>query len=373
VSYALHPLAFAKEPLVAQMAAQGFDGLLFTSPEAVYYLTGLPTLAGSGNPILHALKNQLPFFVYVGADGKLTLFCWIGATLGFAFDVDEVRSFFDANSAIEELRDFLQERLRPESRVGIETSCPFTVVNTLYSIAATPAQAVADTWLLQQRLCKSEAEVALMRRATAIIEATVAELSGQLTVGASRLAVISAAKQRMLAHGATGIGHTTIAFGTSNPEIAFDETLQPQQLVTLDIGAVVDGYCSDNRRLCYTGAVPDDLRALHETMCGIVATVGTALQPGVAFADLVALATQQYEEKGLPPFFLNVGHSIGLQTEELWIAAESDATVQPGMVLNIELYAPYTDGSNIGDEETFLVTTSGPVRLTQSAPAIKSI
>ena len=74
-----------------------------------------------------------------------------------------------------------------------------------------------------------------------------------------------------------------------------------------------------------------------------------------------------------PPFFISAGHSIGLQTEEAWISPDSPYAVQAGMVLNIELYTPYRDGSNIGDEETFLVTESGVVKLTESDPAIQSI
>jgi len=369
----LTPLGFTRTPLGAQLAARGLDGLLLTSPEAVYYTTGLPTLPGSGNPILHALKNQLPSFVFIGADGKMTLLCWIGATMGFDFDVDDVRNFFDRNSAGEELRDLLKEQLSPTARIGIEATCPFYVVQIVQSVTSTPVVAVADDLILAQRLRKSPAEIALMRRATEIVESSVAELSARVTVGASRLAIIGAAKRAMLAHGATGIGHTTIAFGTSNPEIAFDETLQAGQIVTLDLGAVVDGYCSDNRRLLYAGVIPDDLQALHQTMVGIVARIGDALRPGTPFADLYSLATQLYEAQGLPPFFLTVGHSIGLQTEEVWIASDSPYMVQTDMVLNIELYAPYVDGSNIGDEETFLVTDSGPVRLTQSDPIIKSI
>lgn len=369
----LRPLAFARAPLVAQLAAEGLDGLLLTSPEAIYYTTGLPMLSGNGNPILHALKNQLPAFVYLGADGKLALLCWIGATLGFEFEVDEVRNFFDWNSASEELRDFLRERLTPEAKVGIEATCPYFALAVLQTVTSSAPLPGADALILSQRLRKSPEEIALMRRATEIVETTVAELRGHVGIGASRLAVISAAKRLMISHGATGIGHTTIAFGAANPEIAYDETLGAGQIITLDLGAVVDGYCSDNRRLLYQGTVPDELRALHTTMCGIVAQVGAALQPGTPFADLYTLATQLYEAQGLPPFFLSVGHSLGLQTEEAWIGPESTLAVEPGMVLNIELYAPFTDGSNIGDEETYLITASGPERLTQSDPAIKSI
>ncbi len=364
----------AKARIVEQIRARELQGMLLCSPEHVYYTSGLPAVQGSGNPILFALNNQLPSFVYIGADGRLTLLCWIGATLGFTFDADETRTFFNRESAIDELQDFLHSTLQSDARIAIEQSCPFYVYSALQNIVD-PSQIVAeaDDLLLPLRLVKTEREIALIRKATAIVEASVADLRGQIKPGMSRLELINAAKRRMLEHGASGIGHTTIAFGTSNPEIAYDETLEMNNVVTLDLGAVVDGYASDNRRLFYTGSIPDNLRHLHNTMCEIVEQVGNALHPGVTFAGIYTLAAQLYEARDLPPFFISAGHSIGLQTEEAEISPDSNLTVQAGMVLNIELYAPYSDGSYIGNEETFLVTESGSIRLTQTDPAMLSV
>ena len=363
----------AKERLLAQVQAAGLDGMLLTSAENVYYTSGLPTLPGSGNPILFALKNQLPSFVYLDAAGSVTLFCWIGATLGFDFPVDEVRSFFNQESALEELADFLRATTQAGVHIGVESSCPLTVLRRIAEFAPLDALTIIDEQILALRLKKTGQEIAHIRDATRIVEATVADLRTHLRPGLSRLQLIQQAKRLMLEHGADGIGHTTIAFGTSNPEIAYDETLQANQLVTLDLGASTAGYSSDNRRLFYTGIIPHELHTLHTTMCEIVARVGQALKPGTTFGDLYTLAGDLYTAHDLPPFFLSVGHSLGLQTEEVWISPDSSTTVQPGMVLNIELYTADTDGSNIGDEETFLVTDKTPLRLTQSDPAIQRV
>ena len=43
--------------------------------------------------------------------------------------------------------------------------------------------------------------------------------------------------------------------------------------------------------------------------------------------------------------------------------SDDPTLVQPGMVLNIELYSPSDEGVMIGDEETFLVTAAGPEQL----------
>ncbi|MGO8951295.1 MAG: M24 family metallopeptidase [Ktedonobacterales bacterium] len=373
MAYHVQPPGTGKAKLVEQIRERGLDGILLSSAENVYYTSGLPTLPGSGNPILYALKNQFPSFVFASADGKITLFCWIGATLGFTFAADEVRSFFNRESALEELGDFLKAQLAPDAKIGVESYCPLYVLTKVYEFITPSTLATVDDVLLSLRLIKTEEELILMRKATAIVEAVVAELRGQIRTGISRLWLINAAKRLMLEHGAMGIGHTTIAFGASNPEIAFDETLEIGQVVTLDLGAVVDGYTSDNRRLLYTGPLPPDLQQLHQTMCDIVDQLGQALRPGTPFADLYNLAVEIYTAHDLPPYFINVGHSIGLQTEEAWITFDSPYTVQAGMVLNIEVYTGYHDGSPIGDEETFLVTENGAVKLTQTSPTIQSI
>src|SRR5260221_12093055 len=106
--------------------------MLLSSPENVYYASGLPTLPGSGNPILFALKNQLSFFVYFAADGQVTLFCWIGATFGFIFDVDDVRGFFNWESALDEFADFLQWHFKPAAKIGVDSSCSRYVLTKLY-------------------------------------------------------------------------------------------------------------------------------------------------------------------------------------------------------------------------------------------------
>src|SRR5579863_6119499 len=104
-----------KARIVEQVRARGLQGMLLCSPEHVYYTSGLPAVPGSGNPILFALNNQLPSFVYIGADGRLTLLCWIGATLRFTFHGDGTRTFFSRESAIDELGDFLHSAVHREA------------------------------------------------------------------------------------------------------------------------------------------------------------------------------------------------------------------------------------------------------------------
>jgi Xaa-Pro aminopeptidase len=212
-------------------------------------------------------------------------------------------------------------------------------------------------------MIKSSAEIELIRQSTKIIDITLMELAQNLRLGMGRLELIREAKQRMAQNGADGVDHVTAAFGMANPEIAFDEPLERDQIVTLDLGAVYHGYVSDNRRLVYTGKVPEPLKELHKKLCWVVAEMGKALVPGKTFADVHAHAYELFAQVGIDPMFLHVGHSLGLQVEEHWIMPDDPTVVQPGMVLNIELYSPSEEGVMIGDEETFVVRAGGPEQI----------
>jgi Xaa-Pro aminopeptidase len=145
--------------------------------------------------------------------------------------------------------------------------------------------------------------------------------------------------------------------------VALDEKLEKDEIVTLDLGASYEGYASDNRRLVYTGIVPDVLKETHKKLCWVVAEMGKALKPGKTFAELHAYASELYAKVGVEPLFLHVGHSIGLQVDEHWLLGDDPTPVQENMVLNIELYATSNEGVMVGDEETFVVTGGESIKL----------
>ena len=359
----LKPVGLDRSRLFAMLKQRNLDGIFLASPENVFYTTGFPTLPGSGNPIVYALRNQLPYFSFISKEETITLLCWAGASMGIDYGVDDVRSYFTYQMSVDELTAFVGEKLQPGCVVGVESTFPFYAVQIIQEHAKPAQILVVDDLIHQLRLIKSEAEIERIIMSTQIIDQTVVELAQNLRLGMSRLELIQEAKYRMLKNGAHGVDHVTVAFGSANPEVALSETLEENQIVTLDLGAVYEGYVSDNRRLVYTGAVPDQLEQLHKKLCWVVAEMGNALQPGKTFAELHARAFDLYEKVGLDPMFLHVGHSLGLQVDEHWILGDDPTPIEKGMVLNIELYSFSDEGVMIGDEETYVVTGGKPEQI----------
>jgi Xaa-Pro aminopeptidase len=357
------PPGLDRARLTAMMQVRGLDGIFFSSPENVLYTTGYPCLPGSGNPIIYALRNQLPFFSFVKNDGSLSLLCWAQAAMGIEYGTEDVRSFFTYDMAAGEITAFVQEKLKPGCTIGVDSAFPYFAVQLIQENVSPVKFIVVDDLIHELQLVKSEAEIARIRQSTVIVDKTVLELADLLRPGMSRLELIQEAKARLHRNGAHGVDHVTVAFGAANPEVALGELLELNQIVTLDLGAVYDGYVSDNRRLVYTGTVPESLKELHKKLCGVVAEVGASLQPGRTFGELHTLACDLFAQAGLDPMFLHVGHSIGLHVDEHWILADDPTVVQKGMVLNIELYSLSDEAVMIGDEETFVVTGGAPEKL----------
>jgi len=357
------PIGLDRARLVTLMQARSLDGIFLSSPENVFYATGYPSLPSSGNPIVYALRNQLPYFSFIGSDGQVTLLCWGGAAMGIDYGANDVRMSFTYQMAIDDFAGLVSEKLQPGCTVGVESTFPHYAVELLRQHACPGKILVVDDLIHQLRLIKTPAEIERIRKSTQIVDQTVLELAQNLHIGMRRLELIQEAKWRMLKNGADGVDHVTVAFGGANPEIALAEPLEENQIVTLDLGAVYQGYVSDNRRLAYTGVVPQALKELHHKLCWVVEQLGKALLPDKSFGDLQAMGLDLFTQVSLEPMFLHVGHSLGLQVDEHWLMADDPTPVEKGMVLNIELYSPSDEGVMVGDEETYVVTGGAPEKL----------
>jgi Xaa-Pro aminopeptidase len=366
INDSLRPVGFNRDRLLALMKQKGLDGIFFSSPENVFYTTGYPALPSSGNPIIYALRNQLPFFSFLGKDGKVTLISWGGASMGIDYEVDDIRMIFMQSMVNDELAGVAREKLPENSHLGVDSTFPFFALEVIKESAKPAAVVNADDLIYQTRIIKTPAEIERIKKSTEIIDKTVMELADALKLGMSRLELTQLSKTLLFKNGADWVDHITMAFGGANPEVALGEPLEKDQIVTLDLGAFYQGYVSDNRRLVYTGKIPAELKELHQKLCGIVSDMGKFLLPGKTFGEVNAHAYELYAAAGIDPLFLHVGHSLGLQVEEKWILGDDPTVIEPGMVLNIELYSTSPQSVMIGDEETFVITAKGPEKISTS-------
>jgi Xaa-Pro aminopeptidase len=131
--------------------------------------------------------------------------------------------------------------------------------------------------------------------------------------------------------------------------------------VVCDFGVILSGYCSDQTRTVWVGAVPQDARQAYEAVKEAQQAAIDAVGPGVAVGEVDAAARKVLRKAGLGRYFTHsTGHGVGLEIHEVPRVAEGQREIlQPGMVITIEpgVYFPGKWGVRI--EDMVAVTAGG--------------
>ena len=134
------------------------------------------------------------------------------------------------------------------------------------------------------------------------------------------------------------------------------------QLVTIDWGCRLDGYCSDCTRTFAAGpGVEDAAREVYELVLQAQEAALAAVVPGAAGRDVDAVARAIIDEAGHGERFGHgLGHGVGLEVHEgPRLSRRSESTLAAGMVVTVEpgIYVPGRFGVRI--EDLVLVTADG--------------
>jgi Xaa-Pro aminopeptidase len=148
--------------------------------------------------------------------------------------------------------------------------------------------------------------------------------------------------------------------------------LAPGDLVVLDFGGVLDGYCSDLTRTVAVGTPDAEARRVYSAVLDAQQAAIAAVRPGVETSNVDAAARAVLEERGLSHAFGHgTGHGLGLDVHEQPRITRPRSDVppvllEPGMVFTIEPGAYLAGWGGVRIEDDVLVTESGCELLTTS-------
>ena len=170
--------------------------------------------------------------------------------------------------------------------------------------------------------------------------------------------------------GAQGNSFDTImAFGENGSKphaIPGDRRLQRGDMITMDFGCKVRGYCSDMTRTVAFGEPSDTMRRVYETVFDAQAYGVSILGPGKNCFEIDKAVRDRIDAAGYAGRFGHgLGHSVGIDIHENpRLSQMCHETVKAGHVLTVEpgVYLPGIGGVRI--EDTCLVTETGCEMLT---------
>jgi Xaa-Pro aminopeptidase len=215
------------------------------------------------------------------------------------------------------------------------------------------------------RAVKEPAEIHRIAEATKLGDAALRRILERGLVGRTELDVATRLEREMRDLGAQRPSFDSIVAAGPHGALPHaqprDVEIGPDELVVIDWGAELDGYCSDCTRTVATGDLDDpELQAydlVHEAQrAGL-----EALKPGVGGRDADSVARAIIDGAGHAEHYGHgLGHGVGLEIHEApRLSQRSDSVLATGNVVTVEpgVYLPGRFGVRI--EDLVVVTESG--------------
>ncbi len=191
-------------------------------------------------------------------------------------------------------------------------------------------------------IIKNAEQIALIKRAVKIIDDCYEAVLKEVKGGMSEIEIANFIEKFVITHGGEGLSFDTIvAFGAGGAEphhVPTDKKLEKGMLVTIDMGAVYGGYCSDFTRTFAYGEISDKQREIYDIVYEAQKRGVEATKAGISCHDLDAVCRDYITEKGYGDKFIHTtGHGVGrLIHEDPRVGKGTGTLLENGMVVTIE-------------------------------------
>ncbi len=225
------------------------------------------------------------------------------------------------------------------------------------------------------RLTKDDGEIEAIARAAQITDAALAGAMRTLAPGMTEAQAAWEIERRMREMGAQDVAFDLIVASGPNGALPHhrpgERALQDGEPIVIDIGARVDGYCSDLTRTICLGKPSARFRKVYGIVLEAQLAALASVRAGATDKDVDAIARAIISKAGFGRKFQHgLGHGVGLAIHEgprLSPLLQEPKPLQPGMIVTIEpgIYLPGWGGVRIED---LVVVTEDGARILSASP-----
>ncbi len=224
----------------------------------------------------------------------------------------------------------------------------------------------------QLRAIKSPPEIEQLRRGAALADEAFAHILDFIRPGYTERQVGLELEYYQRRKGAEGIPFPYIVAsgvrGALPHGVATDKELQTGELVTIDFGAIWEGYATDMTRTVALGRPDQRQLEIYRVVKEAQQRAREKIRAGLRSCEADTLARNLIREAGLGDYFGHgLGHGVGLEVHEPpALSRRSEELLKPGMVVTVEpgVYIPGWGGVRI--EDMVLLKEDGVDELTRS-------
>lgn len=352
-----------------RLAGSPYDGLLIASTQNCRYLSGL--------------ANDDPHVAYLlVSDDSISLVTDYRYSLQAKEQCHEGIEVIERDRANVTLGQQISTTLKAMNVQHVAFECDFFSFGMMEAIIAELDNIKAtgiSGWVEQQRMVKDESEITAIKTAANIADEALANLVGFMRAGMTERDASLELEYQMQKAGSEGLSFPTILISGERTALPHgmpgSRVLTPGDLITIDFGAVINGYRSDMTRNLVVGEPNEKQLAVYETV-KMAQQVGVqSVKAGIRGCEpyfeskkvLDASPFAQYQGEGL-------GHGVGLFLhEQPFLQPNCVTTLEENMVITIEpgIYIPGWGGIRIEDD--IRVTKDGFEMLTHAPRALIEI
>ena len=332
----------------------GIDGFLVTNPYSRRYMTGFTGTAGTA-----VISRDDAVFI---------------TDFRYTEQAAEQISGFRIVKQSGLMKDAVAEQVTAMGikKIGFEQdTLPYAEYDRYRK--ATEAEWIPVSGVIEKlRMVKTDEELRTIRKAADIADKAFSHILTFIKPGVTELEVSNELEFFMRRLGAAESSFDTIVASGKRSAlphgVATDKTIENGDMVTLDFGALYDGYVSDITRTVAVGEPSEELKKIYHIVLEAQQRACSALKPGMTGKEADAVARDYIKEHGYGEAFgHSTGHGIGLEVHEgPGLSFRSDTVLEPGMVVTVEpgIYVPGLGGVRIEDD--VLITEDGCELLTSS-------
>ncbi len=279
-----------------------------------------------------------------------------------------------ANAFLEDISGILQKE--NINKIYLEISDVSVSTYKRYAEKLSFANLLSDERIekevLRLRSVKNEKELQNIKLAQKLTDETFKYILERISKGRTEKEIMLDMEFFIRKQGSEGVAFDFIVVSGKNSSLPHgvptDKKLEKGDFITMDFGAVVNGYRSDMTRTVALGTVTEEQKKVYETVLSAQLSAIDYIKAGVLCADADKVARDIIDNAGYKGCFgHSLGHSVGIDIHETPnCSPKSKDKLCAGNVITVEPGIYIEDKFGVRIEDMLYVTKNGSINLTAS-------
>lgn len=220
------------------------------------------------------------------------------------------------------------------------------------------------------RMYKDAHELHIIQKAVSVAEHAFSHVLSLIKPGVREYEIAAELEYFMRKQGATGASFDTIVasgYRSALPHgVASDKVIELGEVITIDFGAKLNGYCSDMTRTVFLGQPNPEISKIYDVVKLAQETAVIGAKASMLAKDLDSIAREIIAKAGFAESFGHgLGHGVGIDVhEEPRVSPRGEMMLRNQMIVTIEPGIYVTGLGGVRIEDMVMIHDDNPIILT---------